>query len=130
MCWEPIYIKGKEGFKEAVLTKLHARWLRGGTEGENNLLMFWLPKRGGLRGFKKAIGSKLIFRYRMDFFSNLEIHLNHINGRPVGFSDVENDQINSMIEWDSKQHRMTAQRTIPDQPPITASFSKKKLKSV
>jgi hypothetical protein len=102
MCWAPIYIQGKQGFQEALVAKMATTWLRGNTDGEINLLMFWLRKKGELHDFKKAIGSRLIFKYRMHFITDLELHLNRINKRPDHFSDFENNLISTMKNQDPR----------------------------
>jgi len=87
--WVPIYIKGKEGFKQVVVDKLKMDWMIGSTDGEVNLLMFWLRDRDKLRGLKKAIGGKLILKYRMHFITDLDIHLIYEKKRYILFSEAE-----------------------------------------
>jgi len=91
VCWVPIYLRGRTGFKKAVLAKLKSVWLHGNTDGEINLLMFWLRKAGELYEFKKAIGAKLIFKYRVQFITDLEFHLNYVNKASMFLSVAEND---------------------------------------
>ena len=110
MSWVPIYIRGREGFKEAVVEKLQMTWLRGSTDGEIDLLMFLLKEKGELRGLKKAIGSKLILKFRMHFIADLDIYLSHQNKRSDHFSDSENDLIFNAIK---AQDIMLASRNAP-----------------
>ena len=102
MSWTTLYILGRNGFKEAVLLKLKMTWLQG-SEGDSNLLMFWLPHPKELRGLKKTIGSKLILRYRIQFFTDLNIHLDKINVRSTAFSVDEAKLIESGVQWDITQ---------------------------
>ncbi len=118
MGWAPIYIRGRKGFEEAVVAKLRTTWLRGSTDGEINLLMFWLPKINGLRGFKKAIGSDLIFKYRMHFIADLDIHLNRVNKRSAAFSDAENEQIKNMTRLDTLKRDSTALHYVLKEQPL------------
>lgn len=110
MSWTPVYIEGNEGFKEAVVAKLENTWPRGSADSERDLVMFWLRKTSDLREFKEAIGSKLIFKYRMRFIADLNIHLGHINKRSDNFSDSENDLIKSMREREVRQDRIPLTR--------------------
>jgi hypothetical protein len=91
MGWETVYIRGNKGFQEVVLSKLNMAWLAGSTAGETNLLMFWLPQIEGLRVFKKTIGSRLIFKYRIKFFTNLDNYLNNLNNPSSTFADPESE---------------------------------------
>lgn len=80
--------------------------------------MFWLPKINGLRGFKKAIGSNLIFKYRMHFIVDLDIHLNHVNKRSVDFSEAEVEQIKNMIKLDTVKREMSALHDVLKEQPL------------
>ncbi|HEX5172107.1 MAG TPA: hypothetical protein VFW11_23175 [Cyclobacteriaceae bacterium] len=75
MGWITVYIKGKVGFKDKVIERLSSAWLTGSYDMEKNLLMFWLRDPSEFRAFKKTIGSKLIFKYRLQFFTDLNDHL-------------------------------------------------------
>lgn len=108
MCWVTVYIRGKTGFQDAILAKLEGAWLPGSTEGDNGLIMFWLPDVNRLRRLKIAIGSKLILKYRLHFFTDLDAHLKPINWRATDFSTTENEMVTKMMKWDSDQrdHRV------------------------
>lgn len=47
----------------------------GKSGSEDELVMYWLPDTLVLRRLKEAIGSKLIFKYRLRFINNLNDHL-------------------------------------------------------
>jgi len=78
MSWITVYISGNGDFREEVRKKLEhsdQRYLQGYIEspGENTTHdLFWLDDRKSLRDFKEAISAKLIWKYRMRFFTTLE----------------------------------------------------------
>lgn len=75
MNWNTIYIKGKAGFEKEVLNKLNHSpipFMPGYTSEQDNVSLFWLDDHTTLRDFKKAIGSKLIFKFRLQFYSSME----------------------------------------------------------
>ena len=43
-----------------------------GYTNETGLILFWVDEASSLRSFKKAIGAKTIFKYRLRFFPNEE----------------------------------------------------------
>jgi hypothetical protein len=78
MNWKTIYITGRENFREDVRRKLdhsHLNFMPGYIDNSMSRVMhdlFWLDESIDLRIFKEAIGSKLIWKYRLRFFTNLE----------------------------------------------------------
>ncbi len=78
MSWKTTYITGKGDFREEVKRKLEhsdQRYLPGFIEsapGEITHDLYWIDGRTDLRAFKRAIGGKLIWKYRMRFYSSLE----------------------------------------------------------
>lgn len=44
----------------------------GSASGEKNVALYWVDEKLSIRDFKKAIGSKTVFKYRLRFFINLE----------------------------------------------------------
>jgi hypothetical protein len=103
MAWVNVYIGGKPGFRQAVVAKLGNSWLPGSTGLRNELLMYWLPDAGRLKALKVAIGSKLVFKYRLEFITNLNEHLELIANETNEFSFYENELMNKMIRWDNTQ---------------------------
>jgi hypothetical protein len=100
MSWSTIYIHGRTGFKKAVEEKLKSSWLHGYPETELELMMFWQREESTLRDFKMAIGSKLIFKYRLEFFSSVDEYLQLEKKKPdTGFSKQENQLVRKMIKW-------------------------------
>lgn len=78
MSWKTIYITGKGDFREELKRRLEhtsQRYLPGFIEnapGEITNDLYWLDGRTDLSAFKRAIGGKLIWKYRMRFFGSLE----------------------------------------------------------
>jgi hypothetical protein len=78
MGWITIYITGKSDFREEVQKKLESSNVNfmpgytGATSDMDTHDLYWLDENVDLRTFKEAIGSKLIFKYRLNFFTSLE----------------------------------------------------------
>lgn len=78
MGWMTIYITGKSDFREEVQKKLESSNVNfmpgytGATSDMDTHDLYWLDESVDLRTFKEAIGSKLIFKYRLNFFTSLE----------------------------------------------------------
>ena len=112
MGWTTIYISGKEGFEEEVLKNLrHAGidFMPGsiGTSGGPGL--FWISETMPLRDFKKAIGSKTVFKYRLQFFSSLEEFEKSQGQRSERLSPREEAMIREMNAWqESRKYRHSA----------------------
>ncbi len=77
MEWTTIYVAGKPGFKDEVMRNLNASRFPSmpGTPENDSLCLFWIDERSSLRDFKKAIGSKTVFKYRLQFYPSLEKYL-------------------------------------------------------
>jgi hypothetical protein len=72
--WRTIYIKGTNGYQDVLRFRLDDTWLSGTSGSMQNLMMFWLSDSLTLKDLKRAIGSKSIFKYRLQFFTTLEEH--------------------------------------------------------
>lgn len=78
MGWITVYITGKADFREEVLKKLESsnvNFMPGNTGASSDLDthdLYWLDEKVSIRSFKEAIGSKLIWKYRLNFFTSLE----------------------------------------------------------
>lgn len=78
MGWITIYITGKAEFREHVQKKLSSsdvNFMPGYTGASSDMDthdLYWLDEKVDLRAFKSAIGSKLIWKYRLNFFTSLE----------------------------------------------------------
>jgi hypothetical protein len=103
MSWSTIYIHGKTGFKEALDAKLQGTWMRGAQDTGHELVMYWLPEDASLRDFKLAIGSKIIFKYRLYFFTTVDEYLQQKNkNQHTGLSAHENQLVRKMMNWQKK----------------------------
>lgn len=76
MNWNTIYIRGRDDFREEVNRRLEHSRLRvmAGSLGtsEEAAEMYWVAEHVALRDFKKAIGARTIWKYRLRFFTSLE----------------------------------------------------------
>jgi hypothetical protein len=79
MGWTTLYITGKSDFREEVREKLEDSRLAimpgytGEYAGEDEVHdLYWADEKTDLREFKEAIGSKLIWKYRLQFYPSLE----------------------------------------------------------
>jgi hypothetical protein len=78
MNWTTLYITGRTDFREDVLDKLtdsKVDFMPGyvdGSTGNGIYDLYWIAEKTPLREIKEAIGSKLIFKYRLRFYTNLE----------------------------------------------------------
>jgi hypothetical protein len=83
MNWTTIYITGKQDFREEVRKKLEhvdLKFMPGylGSSPQTSVDdLYWLDSDTTLRTFKEAIGGKLIWKYRLRFFSGLEEFLEY-----------------------------------------------------
>lgn len=102
MNWVTLYIKGKSDFREEVRRKLRhseLNFMPGYMEGSDaNTVsdMYWIDERIKLRDVKEAIGGKLIWKYRLRFFTTLETYLQS-EQRPDNSTTFTDDEMN-MIE--------------------------------
>mgnify|MGYP003546661900 CR=1 FL=1 len=74
MGWTTIYINGRPGGEAEILNSLTHSGINfmPGYANEKGLILFWVDESESLRSFKKAIGSKIIFKYRLRFFTTIE----------------------------------------------------------
>jgi hypothetical protein len=86
MGWSTLYITGKPDFREEVREKLEDSdlALMPGYTGtfaspEEVHDLYWVDEQVKLREFKEAIGSKLIWKYRLHFYPSLEAFIESQN---------------------------------------------------
>jgi hypothetical protein len=87
MGWATFYITGKSDFQEEVSKKLEHADLKtmpgytGASSGDPALSsdMYWVDEKIKLREFKEAIGSKLIWKHRLKFYTSLEAFIDSQN---------------------------------------------------
>ena len=78
MNWTTLYITGRNDFREDVRKKLvnskldmMPGYLESST-AQGHWDLYWINDKYTLREIKEAIGSKIIWKYRLRFFQNLE----------------------------------------------------------
>lgn len=106
MSWNTLYITGKPGFKEEVLESLDGSDLPvmpGSTGNEQDISLFWIDDSLPIRAFKKAIGSKIVFKYRLHFFKSLE-ELQRQQEKNTSLTPREEAMIREMNEWQNTQN--------------------------
>jgi len=103
MNWITIYITGKEGFKNEVSKKVrnsNLKYMKGNNEGGFNLVdhdLYWLDNKNSLRSFKEEISAKIIWKYRIRFYTSLEEFLGSKQEEPTTeFSPHEKSMITKM----------------------------------
>jgi hypothetical protein len=103
MNWNTLYVKGNRGFEEEVLYNLeHSRlvFMPGSVTGLSNVSLFWVDEKATLRDFKKAIGAKTVFKYRLLFFSTLE-EVEQLDEKTTpALTSQEAAMIRKMEQWD------------------------------
>jgi hypothetical protein len=106
MAWITLYISGRPGFQEAVLDRLtHSSrfYLPGSADSEPDLLLYWIDSSLPLRDFKNELGSKLIFKYRLQF--HYAVPEEHADSK---LSVQEEALIKKMATWEADQYRHSA----------------------
>jgi hypothetical protein len=100
MGWTTIYIHGRSGCGPEILRHMEQSdiiHMPGTVEGEENIGLYWVDEKTSLRDFKKAIGSKTVFKYRLRFFSSLEKLNEFYSGRQdESFTPQEEAMIHTM----------------------------------
>lgn len=74
---QEVYIIGNPGFVELVNKELHdnALFIRGQAAveiPEKEVQLYWISNRKALHEFKRAIGADLVWKYRLNFFFDIE----------------------------------------------------------
>jgi len=99
MGWITVYITGKIDFRDEVLKKLensNVNFMPGYTGASSDMDthdLYWLDEKVDLRKFKEAIGSKLIWKYRLNFFTSLEAFIESQNKKKEAQSVAEENSI-------------------------------------
>ena len=107
MSWVTVYLRGRKSFQQEVLAKLEQSWLEQSWlaeshEANNDLLIFWIEHTSRLRSLKLAIGSKLIFKYRLHFFTDLDMHLKAEKMQSAEFSTEVTEMVTGILRWKSE----------------------------
>ena len=81
MNWTTIYITGRPDFQAEVRKKLeHSNldFMPGYVDNTTATVtydLYWLNEQTELRAMKEAVGSKLVWKYRLKFYTGLEAFL-------------------------------------------------------
>jgi hypothetical protein len=81
MNWTTIYIAGRSEFQAEVRKKLEHSdldFMHGYVDNTTAIVahdLYWLNDQTELRALKEAIGSKLVWKYRLKFYTSLEAFL-------------------------------------------------------
>jgi hypothetical protein len=104
MNWTTLYITGRGDFREDVFRKLEngdIDFMPGyldSSAGRGFFDLYWVDESSNLQDFKKTIGSKLIWKYRLRFYCNLEDFTEALNNSAVSkrFTEEENSLMEAM----------------------------------
>lgn len=106
MNWSTIYIKGVGDFREEVRRKLEHSDLNvmpgslgGSSESKYVYDLYWIDENTDLKSIKKAIGARMVWKYRLRFYRSLEefIASQHLPSHD-GFSADELRRIQAIRE--------------------------------
>jgi hypothetical protein len=104
MGWTTVYVTGKSDFREEVLKKLESSNVNfmpgytGPSDEPDAHELYWLDDSIDLRKFKEAIGGKLIWKYRLQFFTSLEAFIESKKNRAAEdeLTQEENDLLSQI----------------------------------
>lgn len=101
MNWSTLYIAGRGEFKEDVAHRLEntdLNLMRGYETGATIMEhdMYWIGDGTTLRQVKEAIGSKLIWKYRLRFYDNLNDLQPAAQPEEAPFTEREKDMVRAM----------------------------------
>lgn len=107
MSWSTLYAHGNPGFEQEVLNQLeHSNigFMPGSMGSEENIALYWVDDHTNIRDFKKAVGSKIVFKYRLRFFDSLE-NLQHYQDSLLVSNEMAQAQqeqafIRQMVRWE------------------------------
>jgi hypothetical protein len=112
MNWITIYIRGKAGFELEVLRNLEKSDISflPGSDHVEGIALYWVQDITLFRDFKKAIGAKTIFKYRLQFSFELEKAREKRN--TARFTAKEVALVKKMSDWQlaysrKKRHQLT-----------------------
>lgn len=109
MGWVTLYISGKADFEQEVLHHLGKSGFAflPGSSDESELALYWVNDTYKLRDFKKAIGAKTIFKYRLHFYASVELfHKEQNKGKNSDLFDPhEKAMIRKMKTWEKTRKK-------------------------
>jgi hypothetical protein len=97
MGWITVYVTGNADFREDVLKKLEGsdvNFMPGNTGASSDMdthELYWLDEKADIRNFKVAIGSKLVWKYRLRFFTSFEAFIESQKNKKKGAELQEDD---------------------------------------
>jgi hypothetical protein len=105
MNWTTMYIRGKAGFELEVLRHLEKSEISflPGSDHVEGIALYWVQDTTPFRDFKKAIGAKTIFKYRLQFSFELEKAREKRN--VACFTAKEAAMVKKMSEWQLAHNR-------------------------
>lgn len=108
MAWTTLYIAGKPNFKDDVLDNLEKSGISflPGSSDDKDIFLVWIDETLPLRELKKAIGSKTVFKYRLQFFTSLAKKQEELNKAPL--TAREKAMILEMKTWEGNKYRHSA----------------------
>ena len=113
MNWKTIYIKGNGDFWEDIndkLSRASINTLAGNLERlpDDTLQgIYWLDEQEDLRELKLAIGAKLIWKHRLQFFEELEIDKTNLLNNDQG-DDFTERELTLIQKMRSKNRKRAA----------------------
>ncbi len=98
--WTTLYIHGRSGAEAEILHSLEHSGLNflPGYANEDGLLLVWIDEAEPLRSFKKAIGGKTIFKYRLRFYATVEAFVESKSTQEI-HRDLDADDIDAINGW-------------------------------
>lgn len=108
MGWVTIYIAGKPDFEQGVLHHLGRSGFAflPGSSDDSDLALYWVNETAKLHDFKKAIGAKSIFKYRLRFYASVELfHEEHKVKNATQFTMHEKEMIHKMKAWEKTKKK-------------------------
>ena len=107
MGWVTLYISGKPDFEQEVLHQLGRSGFSflPGSSDESELALYWVNDTAKLRDFKKAIGAKTVFKYRLLFYPSVEAYHAELDKgtNPNAFTKHEKAMIRKMKAWEKSR---------------------------
>ncbi|MBK5278635.1 MAG: hypothetical protein JJE09_07210 [Bacteroidia bacterium] len=104
MGWVTIYISGKPDFEQEVLHQLGKSGFAflPGSSDHVDLALYWVNESFKLRDFKKAVGAKIVFKYRLRFYASVELFQQEQNKTKNAhqFTTHEKGMIHKMKAWE------------------------------
>jgi hypothetical protein len=111
MGWNTLYITGKSDFREEVRERLEDSKLDfmpgyTGTLPMNGEVhdLYWVNEKIALRQFKEAVGSKLIWKYRLKFYPSLEAFIESQNHQQKNL-ELSKDDLALLAEIKAAVHQ-------------------------